>query len=57
MHVFSLIYPGMMYLLFEACHAIGIHQPEDMMFVVRLLHALVSLLSIYYSLPVNASPY
>lgn len=48
-HVFSLIYPGMMYLLFEACHAVGIHQPEDMMFVVRLVHALVSLLSIYYA--------
>jgi Alg9-like mannosyltransferase family len=47
-HVFSLIYPGMMYLLFEACHAVGINQPEDMMFVVRLVHALVSLLSIYY---------
>jgi hypothetical protein len=48
-HVFSLIYPGLMYLLFEACHAVGIHQPEDMMFVVRLVHALVSLLSIYYA--------
>ena len=48
-HVFSLIYPGMMYLLFEACHAAGIHTPEGMMFVVRLLHALVSLLSIYYA--------
>lgn len=48
-HVFSLIYPGMMYLLFEACHAIGINQPEDMMFVVRLVHALVSLLGVYYA--------
>jgi Alg9-like mannosyltransferase family len=48
-HVFSLIYPGMMYLLFGACRAVGISQPEDMMFVVRLLHALVSLLSIYYA--------
>jgi Alg9-like mannosyltransferase family len=48
-HVFSLIYPGMMYLLFAACRSIGINQPEDMMFVVRLLHALVSLLSIYYA--------
>jgi Alg9-like mannosyltransferase family len=48
-HVFSLIYPGMMYLLFGACRAAGIHRPEDMMFVVRLLHALVSLLSIYYA--------
>ncbi len=47
-HIFSLIYPGMMYLLFDACRSVGIHQPEDMMFVVRLVHALVSLLSIYY---------
>jgi hypothetical protein len=48
-HVFSLIYPGMMYLLFEACHAVGIHTPEGMMFVVRLFHALFSLLGIYYA--------
>ena len=48
-HVFSLIYPGMMYLLFDACHAVGINRPEDMMFVVRLVHALVSLLGIYYA--------
>jgi hypothetical protein len=35
--------------LFEACNAVGIYRPEDMMFVVRLVHALVSLLSIYYA--------
>ncbi len=44
-HVFSLIYPGMMYLIFEACGAVGINSPEGMMFVVRVLHALFSLLS------------
>ncbi|MBC7948142.1 MAG: hypothetical protein H7Y42_09710 [Chitinophagaceae bacterium] len=48
-HVFSLIYPGLMYVLFEACNAVGIHTPEGMMFVVRLFLALVSLLSIYYA--------
>ena len=48
-HVFSLIYPGMMYGLFEACHAVGINSPEGMMFVVRLFHALFSLLGIYYA--------
>ncbi|HEX7904513.1 MAG TPA: glycosyltransferase family 39 protein [Chitinophagaceae bacterium] len=48
-HVFSLIYPGFLYLLFEACHAVGLHSPEQIMFVVRLVHALFSLLSIYYA--------
>ena len=48
-HVFSLIYPGIMYLLFEACNAVGIRRPEDMMFVIRVVHALFSLLTIYYS--------
>jgi hypothetical protein len=48
-HVFSLIYPGLMYLLFDACNAVGIRRPEDMMFVVRLFHALFSLLGIYYA--------
>ncbi|HEY6504365.1 MAG TPA: glycosyltransferase family 39 protein, partial [Chitinophagaceae bacterium] len=48
-HVFSLVYPGMLYLLFKACYAVGIHRPEDLMFVTRLVHALVSLLTIYYA--------
>jgi hypothetical protein len=48
-HVFSLIYPGMMYLVFEACEAVGITTPEGKMFVIRIIHALVSLLTIYYS--------
>ena len=48
-HVFSLIYPGIIYLLFDVCRVVGINQPEDMMFVVRLIHALISLLSIYYA--------
>lgn len=48
-HIFSLIYPGIMYGLFEICRAIGINSPEGMMFVVRLFHALFSLLGIYYA--------
>jgi len=48
-HVFSLVYPGFMYLLFDVCGAAGIRRPEDLMFVVRLIHALVSLLGIYYA--------
>lgn len=45
----SLIYPGIHYLIFEACEAIGIHDPQGMMLVTRLLHTLYSLLAIYYA--------
>ena len=45
----SLIYPGLHYLLFEACEKLGITSPQDIMFVTRLLHALLSVLSIYYA--------
>jgi hypothetical protein len=48
-HVFSLVYPALMYLVFDACHAVGIHRPEDLMLVSRLLHAMVSMLGIYYA--------
>jgi hypothetical protein len=48
-HVFSLIYPGFMYLVFEGCESLGITSPEGKMFVIRLIHALISLLTVYYS--------
>lgn len=48
-HVFSLVYPGFLYLLFDACHAVGLHSPEQILFVTRLVHALFSLLSVWYS--------
>src|SRR2546423_7410214 len=48
-HIFSLIYPGIMYILFRACNSIGVNKPEDLMLTVRLFHALFSLLSIYYA--------
>ena len=48
-HVFSLVYPGFLYLVFEACHAIGLHAPEQISFVTRVIHALFSLLSVWYS--------
>lgn len=48
-HVFSLLYPGLQYLIFEACNAIGITTPEHMMFVVNLIHALASMLTVYYA--------
>src|ERR1051325_906337 len=45
----SLVYPGFHYILFDALNVLGIKNPQDMMLVTRLLHALVSLLTIYYS--------
>ena len=45
----SLIYPGIDYLVFEACEKLGITNPQDIMFVTRLLHAILSMLSIYYA--------
>jgi Alg9-like mannosyltransferase family len=45
----SLIYPGIHYLLFEACEKLGITNPQNIMFVTRLLHAILSVLSIYYA--------
>lgn len=47
-YLFSLFYPGLHYLLFDACNALGITDPQSMMLVVRLFHALVSLLTVYY---------
>ena len=46
--VLSLLYPGFHYLLFRILNKIGLTNPEDIMLVVRLIHGLVSLLTIYY---------
>lgn len=48
-HVFSLIYPGFMYGVFEGCEAVGITTPEGKMFVIRIIHALISLITVYYA--------
>ena len=48
-HMFSLLYPGLHYLIFSLCHLLGIDQPEHMMIVVRALHAVVSMGGIYYA--------
>jgi hypothetical protein len=45
----SLVYPGIHYLLFAACEKLGITNPQDIMFITRLLHGLLSVLSIYYA--------
>jgi hypothetical protein len=48
-HTFSLIYPGIHYLLFFLSDALGITEPKNIVLVTRLFHALVSMLSVYYS--------
>lgn len=48
-HMFSLLYPGLHYLIFSVCHALGMHRPEDMMLAVRAVHAAVSLGAVYYA--------
>ena len=48
-YVFSLLYPGLHYLLILFCHTIGITDPEGIMILVRLFHAGVSVTAIYYA--------
>lgn len=46
---FSLFYPGFQYIFFEVCSALNISHPQIIMWINRLLHALFSLVTIYYS--------
>lgn len=46
---FSLLYPGIHYFLIAASHRIGISDPEGIMIIVRLFHAIVSIAGIYYA--------
>jgi len=48
-YVFSLLYPGLHYLLIAGCDFLGITDPEGIMMVARLFHAIVSMVSIYYA--------
>ncbi len=45
---FSLVYPGLHYVLFYLLKAIGIVNPEIKMLIVRLLHAVYSLITVYF---------
>lgn len=45
----SLFYPGLHYLLFKGLQFLGIVNPEVKMLIVRVLHALYSTLTIYFS--------
>ena len=45
---FSFFYTGLHYLLFSLLQKIGIYNPQTKMFVVRILHAFYSLLTVYF---------
>jgi len=45
----NFFYPGLHYFLFKGMNSIGLHDPQVKMFVVRFLHALFSLLAVYYA--------
>ena len=47
-HGHSILYPSIHYAVFNALEATGIYDPQAKMFVVRLLHALYSLLIVVY---------
>ncbi len=44
----SLIYPGIHYVLFSIMEFVGVYNPKVKMFLIRLIHALFSLLIIFY---------
>jgi Alg9-like mannosyltransferase family len=43
----SFLYPGTLMVFFRMMHASGLHDPMDQMLVIRLLHALYSLLAVW----------
>jgi hypothetical protein len=45
----SIVYPGIHYLLLNGFNLIGIQNPQSQMFLIRLLHALYSLLTVFFS--------
>jgi hypothetical protein len=47
-HGHSIVYPALHFVLFKGMQAVGIDDPQDKMLVVRLLHALYSLLVVYF---------
>lgn len=44
----SLVYPGLHYLLFILFKKIGLFSPDSIMYVVRFLHAALSMITIYF---------
>ena len=47
-HGHSIVYPSLHYLLFNGLNAIGIQNPQAIMYVVRFIHALYSLLVVFF---------
>ena len=47
-YIFSLLYPGLHYVLFWLCESVGIFDPELKMWLARIVHAGFSMLSIVY---------
>ena len=47
-HGHSIVYPSLQYLLFNCLELIGIRDPQSKMYIVRFVHAVYSLLIVYY---------
>lgn len=47
-HGHSIVYPAAHYYLFLGLNSVGISDPQDKMYVVRFLHALYSLLTVFF---------
>lgn len=52
--VHSIVYPGINYLILWSCETLGIIDAQTKMYVLRLLHALFSLITVYYSYKITA---
>jgi hypothetical protein len=44
----SIVYPGIHYLLLNGFNSVGIQNPQSQMFLIRLLHAFYSLLTVFF---------
>jgi hypothetical protein len=54
-HGHSIVYPSIHYALFNGFEAVGIQDPQTMMYLVRLLHALYSLLVVFFGFKIAES--
>jgi hypothetical protein len=52
--VHSVVYPGINYLILWGCEALGLTDAQAKMYVVRLLHALFSLITVYLGYKITA---
>jgi hypothetical protein len=47
-HGHSIVYPFLHYVLFNGCESVGIQDPQAKMYIVRFIHALYSLLVVFF---------